>query len=145
MSGFWLWVAARPSYHLGASGLIYGLGSFVFFSGIIRKHTRLITLSMLVVFLYGGMVWGIFPIKEGISWEGHLYGAIAGIILAYFFKDKGLQRKVYSWEIEADDGIAEDDPNAYWNQPLQPLKKKPAIIYHFKKQQPQEHHQHENQ
>ena len=100
MSGLWLWAIGRPSFHIGASGLLYALASFLFFSGIIRKHTKLMSISMFVVFLYGGMVWGIFPMKKHISWEGHLAGALAGLILAYWFKDNGPPKQIYQYEID---------------------------------------------
>ena len=100
MSGLWLWAIGRPSFHIGASGLLYALASFLFFSGFIRKHTKLLSISMFVVFLYGGMVWGIFPMKKHISWEGHLAGALAGLILAYWFKDNGPPKQVYQYEID---------------------------------------------
>ena len=100
MSGLWLWAIGRPSFHIGASGLLYALASFLFFSGFIRKHTKLMSISMFVVFFYGGMVWGIFPIKNYISWEGHLVGALAGLILAYWFKDNGPPKQVYQYEID---------------------------------------------
>jgi membrane associated rhomboid family serine protease len=89
LSQFWLWFFAREAYHIGASGLIYGFGAFVFVSGIIRRNRHLLAISMLVAFLYGSMVWGIFPLEERVSWEGHLMGMIAGIILAFYFKDYG--------------------------------------------------------
>ncbi len=99
----WLWVIGRESYHIGASGVIYGLAAFLFVSGIIRRHPRLMAISLLVAFLYGGMVWGILPIQEGVSWEGHLMGMIAGIVLAIFFKGEGPQRKIYEWELEEEE------------------------------------------
>jgi membrane associated rhomboid family serine protease len=100
ITGFWVWVVARPSFHIGASGVIYSLAAFLFTSGVIRKHPRLMALSLLVVFIYGGMVWGIFPIKERISWESHLMGLSCGVLLAFFFKKHGPQRKLYSWDYE---------------------------------------------
>ncbi|MFH1320055.1 MAG: rhomboid family intramembrane serine protease [Bacteroidota bacterium] len=100
MSGIWIWVSARESYHIGASGLIYGFASFIFLSGIIRRNTKLLALSLLVTFLYGGMVWGIFPIRAGMSWEGHLWGSVAGVILAFYYRNIGPVRKKYSWELE---------------------------------------------
>lgn len=99
-SGLLLWLGGRPSFHIGASGLVYALASFLFFSGFIRKHHNLMALSMFVVFIYGGMVWGIFPSQERISWEGHLFGALNGLFWALFFKDDGPQAKKYSWELE---------------------------------------------
>lgn len=110
MSGLWLWAIGRPSFHIGASGLLYALASFLFFSGLIRKHTKLMAISMFVVFLYGGMVWGIFPMKKHISWEGHLAGALAGLILAYWFKESGPPKQVYQYEI---DELLEEEGQVY--------------------------------
>lgn len=112
-SGIWLWFAGRDSYHIGASGLIYGLAAFLFVSGIIRKNPRLMAITLVVTFLYGSMIWGIFPEffpKENISWEGHLMGMLAGSIVAVYFRKEGPQAPVYQWEDEDD----EDDENAYW-------------------------------
>lgn len=103
ITGLWVWVAARPSYHIGASGVIYALASFLFFSGVIRKNYKLMSISLLVVFLYGGMVWGVFPIKKGVSWESHLFGSIAGLYLAFHYRKLGEQRKRYDWEFEDDE------------------------------------------
>ena len=98
LSGFFTWLIGRPSYHIGASGLIYVLVSFIFFKGIFAKHYRLIALSLAMVFLYGSMIWYIFPIKEGISWEGHLSGFLVGLLFAFVFKTKLFEEKRYSWE-----------------------------------------------
>lgn len=100
MSGLWLWSIGRPSFHIGASGLVYALASFLFFSGLIRKHTRLMAVSLVVVFLYGSLIWGIFPIKTHISWEGHLSGGIAGVLLAWWFREQGPPKQKYQYEIE---------------------------------------------
>jgi membrane associated rhomboid family serine protease len=97
MTGVWVWAAARESYHIGASGILYGFVSFLFFSGVFRKDTRLLALSMFVVFLYGGTVWGILPFKNGISWESHLLGSLAGLITAYNFKKEGPAPRVYDF------------------------------------------------
>jgi len=99
-TGILVWLGGRPSFHIGASGLVYALATFLFFSGFIRKHKPLMAISMIVVFIYGGMVWGIFPKDEHISWEGHLFGAINGLFWALYYRDEGPQRKKYSWEIE---------------------------------------------
>jgi membrane associated rhomboid family serine protease len=109
ITGFWVWVMARPSYHIGASGIIYSLAGFLFTSGIIRKHPRLMAISMLVVFIYGGMVWGVFPIEERISWESHFMGLICGVLLAFFFRAHGPQRKKYSWDLEEENDDAGDE------------------------------------
>jgi membrane associated rhomboid family serine protease len=116
LGGFWLWLGGRESYHIGASGLVYGLTTFLFFSGMLRRDIKLMALSMLVVFLYGGMVWGIFPLFVGVSWEAHLFGAIAGILFAFVYRKEGPQRKVYEWEKEPEEEEA-DDENAYWKLP----------------------------
>ena len=100
ISGFWLWVIGRPSFHIGASGVIYALASFLFVSGVIRKNPRLAAISCIIIFLYGSMIWGVLPAKESVSWEGHLSGFIAGILVAIFYKNEGPKRKKYQWEIE---------------------------------------------
>ena len=100
ISGLWLWIIGRPSFHIGASGFIYALASFLLVSGIIRKNPRLTAVSMLVIFLYGSMIWGLLPTKEPISWEGHLSGFISGILVAIFYKNEGPKPKKYQWEID---------------------------------------------
>lgn len=118
MSGIWLWVGGRNNpegeiYHIGASGLIYGAALFLFFSGVFRKHKPLMVISALVLFLYGSMMWGIFPLMPDISWEAHLFGAISGLMVAYNYRKEGPQREEYHWENEDDDddyfGEAEND------------------------------------
>lgn len=86
LSGLLTWFIGRPSYHIGASGMVYFLASFLFFKGIRSKNYRLVALSLVVVFLYGSLVWGTLPGKPGISWEGHLSGFIAGFVLSFVFK-----------------------------------------------------------
>ena len=100
IAGFWLWIIGRPSFHIGASGFIYALASFLLVSGIIRKNPRLTAVSMLVIFLYGSMIWGLLPTKKPISWEGHLSGFIAGILVAIFYRNEGPKSKKYQWEID---------------------------------------------
>lgn len=103
MTGLWVWFGGREAYHIGASGLIYAFASFLFFSGFIRRSIELMAISFIVVFLYGGMIWGIFPLRENISWESHLMGGIAGLVLAVYYKDHGPQRKWYEWEFEGEE------------------------------------------
>lgn len=108
MVGIWVWFGGRPAYHIGASGLVYGFASFLFFSGIIRNHINLMAISLLVVFLYGGMIWGLLPIFEKVSWESHMLGSIAGLFLAFYYRHEGPQKPKYFWEDEEDE-IEEDE------------------------------------
>lgn len=98
ITGAITWLIGRPSNHIGASGVIYMLAGFIFFKGVFSRHYRLIALSLAVVFLYGGMLWYVFPIKDGISWEGHLGGAIAGFLLAVTLRSPLPARPKYAWE-----------------------------------------------
>lgn len=100
MSGLWLWAAGREAYHIGASGLVYGFAAFLFFSGVFRKDRTLLVLSLLVTFLYGSLIWGIFPIYPEISWEAHLLGALAGVITAFYYRKEGPQPVKFEWEEE---------------------------------------------
>ena len=122
MGGLWTWISARPSFHIGASGLLYGLFSFVMVSGFIRRNTQLMAISFLVAFVYGSLVWGILPIDYKISWESHFWGFLSGIVLAVYYRKKGLQKKVYLWEDE------DEEEDGYWNQPQQQYE----IRYSFK-------------
>ena len=103
ISGLCVWVGGRESWHIGASGLVYGLAGFLFFSGIFRRDNRLLAITMLVTFLYGGLVWGVFPDffpEENISYESHFWGLMTGSILAFYFRKEGPSRKKYQWEID---------------------------------------------
>jgi len=86
--GLAVWLIGRYSYHIGASGVVYGLASFHFFTGVLSKRKDFIAISLLLVFLYGSMIWGIFPSDEGVSWESHFMGFIIGIILSLFYYEK---------------------------------------------------------
>ncbi|MFK7834470.1 MAG: rhomboid family intramembrane serine protease [Winogradskyella sp.] len=108
MSGFLTWCIASSGNHIGASGLVYVMVSFMFFKGIFAKHYRLIALSLLVIFLYGSMIWYVFPIKSGMSWEGHLSGLITGLTFALFFRKQVAKPERYRWE--QPDYNEEDDP-----------------------------------
>lgn len=106
-TGFWVWVSARPSYHIGASGVVYGLASFMFLSGVIKKNMSLAAFALVVVFLYGNMIWGVLPVLSHVSWESHLLGAIAGVVMALYYKHEGPQKTTYLWETENEEEIAE--------------------------------------
>jgi membrane associated rhomboid family serine protease len=108
LSGTLTWFIAQRGNHIGASGLIYVLFGFIFFKGLFAKHYRLIALSLMVVFLYGSMVWYVFPIKEGMSWQGHLSGLITGFLFALFFRKQVARPETYAWE--RPDYTEEDDP-----------------------------------
>ncbi len=121
MTGIWVWIMGREAYHIGASGLIYGMASFLFFSGVIRKNTQLAALALVVAFLYGSMIWGAVPgffPKEHISWESHLGGLFSGLVMAIYYRKSGPQRKKYSWEIEEEaEPEPGDETDAYWKKP----------------------------
>lgn len=98
ISGIITWLIGRPSNHIGASGLIYVLASFIIFKGIFARNYRLVALSFMVVFLYGSLIWYVFPIKDGISWEGHLGGFIAGLFFAIWFRKSVAKPEKYQWQ-----------------------------------------------
>jgi len=134
--GFFVWLFAEnhSAYHIGLSGLIYSLVSFLFFSGVFRRYFPLQALSLLVVFLYGSTLWGIFPIEPKISWEGHLSGFLSGIALAFAFRNRPPQRPKYQYEIEQEMGIEPPNLEGEWLKKMQAMKENqnPLIInYHF--------------
>jgi len=105
-SGFLGWFIGRPTLHIGASGLLYGLLAFVFVSGVLRRDMRSVSVSLLVWFLYGTMIWGIFPIRPNMSWELHLTGGLLGVVLAWVYrKSDRIPLKRYAWEF--DDSVPE--------------------------------------
>lgn len=101
LSGSITWLIGRESYHIGASGLIYVLVSFIFFKGIQTGYYRLVALSLTIVMLYGGMIWYVLPEvgQQNISWEGHLGGLIAGFLFSRLYKTPQYQKQiVYDWQ-----------------------------------------------
>ena len=111
LSGIGVWIFARNNYHIGASGLAYGMMFFVFVIGVLRRDRLSIVLSMIVFFLYGGMIWGIFPQRAGVSFESHFFGAISGVIMAFLLRnrDAALPEKQYDWEGEDDFAELDED------------------------------------
>ncbi|MFB9077426.1 rhomboid family intramembrane serine protease [Flavobacterium procerum] len=99
-SGLITWIIGRENFHIGASGLIYVLVSFIFFKGIQTKYYRLIALSLSVILLYGGMIWYVFPgVDQSISWEGHLSGLITGFVLSVLYKTPEYSKPIlYDWQ-----------------------------------------------
>lgn len=138
-SGFLTWCIGNPgSIHVGASALIYSLNLFLILSGFIRGNRQLIVISLIMVFLYGGFVWGMIPALaklQNISWEGHLSGAIVGILLALILRKKGPQKEEHHWD-EDDD---QDDPDEeqhpgekpYWDVPM-PSNEDLKVEYRFR-------------
>lgn len=103
LTGITVWLFARNVYHIGASGVVYGLVSFVFWTGIFRRNLKSIVLALIVTFLYSGLFLGVLPNQEGISWESHLIGGLVGIFVAFWYKDyieKDEESYVPSWESE---------------------------------------------
>lgn len=107
-SGIFVWIVGRPAWHIGASGLIYGMASFLFFSGIFRNQLKLLTIALIVAFLYGSMFWGIFPLEDSLSWEGHLGGAFTGFFLALIYQHRGPERQKFQWEEESEEEKEEE-------------------------------------
>jgi membrane associated rhomboid family serine protease len=104
LTGLAVWIFARDrAFHIGASGVVYGLVAFMFWNGIFRRNLKSIVLSLIVVFYYGGMFMGIVPGEKDVSWESHLLGGLVGIFAAFWYKDEGEpdeERPRYSWEQE---------------------------------------------
>jgi len=109
-SGLITWILGRENFHIGASGLIYVLVSFIFFKGIQTRYYRLVALSLTVILLYGGMIWYVFPdVDQSISWEGHLGGFITGFVLTFFYRTPEYSKPiVYDWQRPEFD--SENDP-----------------------------------
>lgn len=99
MSNTLVWLFGREVFHIGASGIVYGFVAFFFFSGVFRRDNKSIALALLVTFLYGSLIWGVFPGSQGISWESHLFGAISGILSAFLLRKIDPSKK-YEWEDE---------------------------------------------
>jgi membrane associated rhomboid family serine protease len=109
-TGVAVWLFARGSSHVGASGLVYGLVSYIFVAGLIRRDRRAIAASLLVSFMYGASVWGLLPIEPGVSWETHLAAALIGLVLAIALRRRDIPpRRRYSWEEENDNAESEKD------------------------------------
>jgi membrane associated rhomboid family serine protease len=143
-SGLLIWCIGNPdSTHIGASAMVYGVNFFLIFSGFIRGNRMLIVIALIMVFLYGSFIWGMIPslaIPQNISWEGHLSGAIIGILLAFFLRKEGPQKEVYHWEEDDDSEDDNQDGNdipsgstekPYWDVPT-PSNDELTVRYRFK-------------
>lgn len=107
--GVWIIASNSGSYHIGISGIIYALATFIFVSGYLRKFLPLQAMALFVAFMYGGMIWGVFPTEERISWEGHLSGMVVGLVLALWYIDRGPKAPKFQYEIEKEMGIEPPD------------------------------------
>lgn len=126
--GVWLFATNNFSYHIGMSGIIYAMAGFLFTSGVLRKYLPLQGISLFVVFVYGSMIWGIFPIEPHISWEGHLSGLVSGVVLAFLFRKQGPQRPKYFYEIEREMGIEPPDFEAELNERIRQAKEREEML-----------------
>jgi len=107
LTGFFVWLFGRSVLHIGASGVVYGLVSFIFWNGIFRRNIKSIVLALIITLLYSGMFLGILPNQPGISWESHLIGALVGVLVSYYYRN----------HLEHDEEkklIAEDLPEDYF-------------------------------
>lgn len=110
-SGLLGWIIGRDSLHIGASGFLYGLLAFVFVSGVLRRDMRSMAVSLLVWFLYGSMIWGILPVRPGMSWELHVSGGLIGVLMAWWYRRwDQVPLKRYAWE--NDDRVPEWYPES---------------------------------
>ncbi len=107
LTGLGVWLFGRPVLHIGASGVVYGLISFIFWSGIFRRNIRSIVLALIILLLYSGMFLGVLPNQPGISWESHLIGAIVGILIAFIFRN----------DMEYDEELMAQPPNYTLEEP----------------------------
>lgn len=134
VSGIGVWLWARTSIHVGISGIAHGLMFFLFFMGLLRRDRLAIAIALTVFFLYGGMVMTVLPRDPQVSFEYHLFGAIAGIIAAFLWHGRDPQppRKRYSWEIEEEESEREavdpefdlprpDNVPVLWDGPRRPV------------------------
>ena len=139
--GLLTWCGARGGVHIGASGLVYGLTFFLMLSGFIRRDKKLIIISLVVVFLYGSLVWGLYPkyaIENNISWEGHLSGFVMGIVLAIYYKgevwygnENGDENGIWDDDDDCDDDIDPETQRPYWDVP-EPDKDELTVKYRFR-------------
>ena len=98
IAGVLTWAMGREGLHIGASGIVYALTFFLVFISILKQEHKLMAYSLIIIFLYGSIVWGFFPQlfpNKHISWEGHLAGAITGVVLAFFYRKEGPVKKIY--------------------------------------------------
>jgi membrane associated rhomboid family serine protease len=89
VGGLGTWLVAPPNtIHLGASVLIFGWMVFLLLRGFVTGRIGQILLGVVILFLYGGILWGVLPGQPGISWQGHLFGAVGGAIAAFVLAER---------------------------------------------------------
>ena len=107
LTGAAVWMFGRSVYHIGASGVVYGLIAFIFWSGVFRRNIKSIVLSLVVIIMYAGYLAGIVPFQDGISWESHLLGVVVGILVAFFLKNliEADEEEIDPWQEESDEDL----------------------------------------
>jgi membrane associated rhomboid family serine protease len=130
LTGLYTWCLGRPAFHIGASGQVYAIVVFIFSFGIIRRKAPFIAMSLLVVFLYGGFVWGLLPIVPWLSWEAHLSGALTGVVAAIYLRNDYKKEQSYEYDWQKPDYIETFDPES---EKETKISEKPPvqIVYHF--------------
>lgn len=120
-----VWIFAKGGYHIGASGLVYAYISFLFFGGAFSNNRNLLGLSLVLIFTYGTMIWGIFPVETNVSWESHLIGGVVGMAFAFLYRKKSIPPEKFDWEDDDDfDEMSDDEINEL-------IEEKRTIRYHF--------------
>jgi membrane associated rhomboid family serine protease len=137
----WYFAKDQGAYHIGFSGVVYALFGFLFLSGFLRRIRNLQALTLAVSFLYGSMIWGMFPIEEKISWEGHMGGFVMGVLLAIIYRKHGPQVPKYQYEIEKELGIEPPDLEGIWLRNQEELRAREEaqramleelnVVYHY--------------
>ncbi len=150
LTGFLVWILPPIDFltgeyqytcTIGASGVVYVLAFFLFFSGIFTKDLKLLVVSLVVVLYYGSLIWGVFPqelfgdLQENtrISWQAHSAGAVVGTILAFIYRKSADKKKKYIWEFpnyysEKDDKLWQEYKENHPEDFLElPYKKKDDI------------------
>ena len=117
LTGLLVWIFAKPAFHIGASGVVYGMISFIFWAGVFNRDRQSIVLSLVILFMYSGMFYGVLPNQPGVSWESHLLGGLVGILTAYVFR---IPKEEDPWDEEEDPKPYFQkntfDPPEYWSR-----------------------------
>ncbi len=133
IDGIGVWIIGRESYHIGASGIVYGMASFLFFSGVLRKNRQLLALALAVVFIYGSMIWGMFPYVSDVSWEAHLVGFVAGVYFAYTYRHEGPHDDYVPEWMNESEGASEGEGEKEIKSEIENTKPESVrVFYHYK-------------